>query len=87
MTYWQILTSSRLNQPEEAIMKTEEYLVFYRTNATSHYLDLGRHVVQLARTEAHIELNGQLTRCIVEDVERAAPGRPLTVSTLFLRRR
>jgi hypothetical protein len=71
-----------------ATMKTREYRVFYRTNATSHYLDLGRHAVELARTEAHIELNGQLTRCIVEDVERVASDRSaLAGCNLYLRRK
>jgi hypothetical protein len=69
-------------------MKKEEYRVYYRTNATAHYIDLAKQTVEIAGSEARIEVNGQLVRCVVEDVERAAAGGlSRAVSNLYLRRK
>jgi len=56
-------------------MKKEEYRLYYRTDASAHYLDLAKQTVEIAGNEARIELNGQLVRCVIEDVERASPDR------------
>jgi hypothetical protein len=69
-------------------MKKDEYRVFYRTSATTHYIDLAKQTVEIAGNEARIVVNGQLTRCVVEDVERAAAGsQTRAVSNLYLRRK
>jgi len=68
-------------------MKKDDYHVYYRSNATDHYIYLAKQSVEIVRNEARIELNGQLTRCIVEDVERvtsdrhalAGPGIPCNI--------
>jgi hypothetical protein len=65
----------------------KEYRVYYRTNATAHYIDLGKRPVELAGNEARIELNGQLTKCVVEDVERPASDTPGALSRLYVRRK
>jgi hypothetical protein len=69
-------------------MAKEEYRVFYRTDASAHYIDLAVQKVEIIGREARVELNGQPMRCIVEDVERAASGgRPHAMSNLYLRRK
>lgn len=68
-------------------MKKEEYRVYYRTDASAHYLDLAKQTVEVAGNEARIELNGQLVRCVIEDVERAAPDHARALPKLYLRRK
>ena len=69
-------------------MAKVEYRVFYRTDASAHYVDLAMQTVEIIGREARIEFNGQLLRCVVEDVERAeSGGQPRAVSNLYLRRK
>jgi hypothetical protein len=57
-------------------------------SATTHYIDLATQTVEVAGNEARIVVNGQLTRCTVEDEERAAAGgHSRRVSNLYLRRK
>ena len=61
----------------------ETYRVLYRTDASAHYVDLGKQNVEIARREAMIELNGEQVRCVIEDAERAEGD----YQKLYLRRK
>jgi hypothetical protein len=81
-------TSARAERQGEGTMKKDAYHVYYRSNASGHYIYLAKQTVEIVGNEARIELNGQLTRCIVEDVERVASDRHVLAGcNLYLRRK
>jgi hypothetical protein len=69
-------------------MKKDAYNVYYRSNASGHYIYLAKQSVEIVGNETRIELNGQLTKCVVEDVEWvASDSHELAGCNLYLRRK